>query len=348
MSAIPQADPLSASRLSSLQRSVKMLVSALAVFLLTGGDRVSAKSPDLNETQLQARLADPASGLRDFVALIEKSMITGEMSPVEELVDQQLILDRATDGIRIAGAGTMKDLFSDSTRQSWQQTGITRDFAGTNFRFLRVRTFKNRAGLLFRCAGENHALNFFSFTLSEVAPRDYRITDIYTMGLNEYTSETLRRSYLHLAANLLGEEGRALTKDHGAVADSLDKVAAVSQLLKEGQWSEVLDACAALPPAVQNDRSVMLIRLQAAENYSITSRAEVLEDWLKAYPDEMDLPLKLADHFLTQERWDDAERVVTSLLERTGGDARLQLQLGNINYRRDRDKLLMQTAAARN
>ena len=62
----------------------------------------------------------------------------------------------------------------------------------------------------------------------------------------------------------------------------------------------------------------------------------------------MDLPLKLADHYLTQERWDDAERVVSTLLERTGGDARLQLQLGNINYRRDRDKLLMQTAAARN
>jgi thioredoxin-like negative regulator of GroEL len=166
------------------------------------------------------------------------------------------------------------------------------------------------------------------------------------MGLNEYTSETLRRSDLHLAANLLGEEGRALTKDHGAVADSLDKVAAVSQLLKAGQWSDVLDACAALPPAVQNDRSVMLIRLQAAENYSITSRAEVLEDWLKAYPDEMDLPLKLADHFLTQERWDDAERGVTFLLECTGGDTRLQLR--NIKYRRDRDKLLRQTAAARN
>ena len=342
------ADLLSAAKLSSLQRSVKMLVSALAVLLLTGGDRVSAKTPELNGTQLQAKLSDPASGLRDLVSLIEKSMITGEMSPMEDLVDLQLILDRATDGVQVEGASTIKDLFSDSTRQSWQQTGITRDFAGTNFRFLRVRTFKNRAGLLFRSAGENHSLNFYSFTLSEVSPKDYRITDIYTMGLNEYASETLHRTYLHLAASLLGEEGRALTKDNGAFADSLEKVAAVSQLLKAGQWNEVLDACAALPPAVQTDRSILLMRLQAAENYSITSRADVLEDWLKAYPDEMDLPLKLADHYLTQERWDDAERVVNSLLERTGGDARLQLQLGNINYRRDRDKRLMQTAAARN
>jgi hypothetical protein len=140
-----------------------MLVSVLGVFLLTGGDRLSAKSPDLNETQLQARLADPASGLRDFVFLIEKSMITGEWSPVEELVDQPLILDRATDGIRIAGAGTMKGLFSENTRQSWQQTGITRDFAGTNFRFLRVRPLKNRAGLFFRCAGVKPRPEFLQF-----------------------------------------------------------------------------------------------------------------------------------------------------------------------------------------
>jgi thioredoxin-like negative regulator of GroEL len=89
---------------------------------------------------------------------------------------------------------------------------------------------------------------------------------------------------------------------------------------------------------------VLLIRLEAAEHYSVTSRAEVLEDWLKAYPDEMELPLKLADHYLTQERWNDAERVVTRLLESTGGDARLQLQLGNINWRRDRDQRLLQAA----
>jgi Flp pilus assembly protein TadD len=95
---------------------------------------------------------------------------------------------------------------------------------------------------------------------------------------------------------------------------------------------------------VQTDRSVLLIRLEAAENYSVTSRAAVLEDWLKAYPDEMELPLKLADHYLAQERWDDAERVVTRLVDLTGGDARLQLQLGNISYRRDREKRLMQAA----
>ncbi len=344
----PSTDFPASERLRSLQRSVKILVSALAVLLLTSGTRVSAKTAELSETQLKGRLADPASGLPAMVALIEKSMISGEMWPVEDLIDQKAILDRATEGLQISGAATMKDLFCDSTTQSWQQNGLTKDFAGTNFRFLRVRTFNGRAGLLFRSAGENNALNFFSFTINEISPKTYRITDIFTMGLNEFTSQTLHRTYVQLAASLLGNEGRALTKDNGAFVDSLEQVAAISQMLKTGQWKEVLDATAALPAAVQTDRSVLLIRLEAAENYSVSSRAEVLEDWLKAYPDEMQLPLKLADHYLTQERWDDAERVVTRLLDLTGGDARLQLQLGNINYRRERDKRLMQTAASRN
>jgi len=337
-------DPAPAAQLCSLQRSVKLLVSALAVLLLTGGIRVSAKTTELTERQLQTKLADPASGLPALVALIEKSMIGGEMWPVEEMVDQQAILERATDGVQVPGANTMKNLFCDSTQQAWQQNGVTKDFAGTNFRFLRIRTFKNRSGLLFRSAGENHALNFFCFTLSEPTPKNYRITDIYTMGLNEFTSQTLHRTYIQLAASLLGEPGRALTQDNGAFVESLEQVAAMSQMLKAGQWREVLDAAAALPAAVQTDRSVLLIRLEAAENYSVTSRAAVLEDWLKAYPDEMELPLKLADHYLAQERWDDAERVVTRLVDLTGGDARLQLQLGNISYRRDREKRLMQAA----
>ena len=334
------ADRQAAVKLHSLQRSVKILVSAMAVLLLTGGVRVSAKTVELSESQLQSKLADPQSGLRDFISLVEQSMISGEMWPVEELIDHQSILNRATDGVSLEGAKTMKELFSDSTRQNWEQNGVTKDFAGSNFRFLRVRTFKNRTGLLFRAAGENKALNFYSFVISEPIPKDFRITDIYTAGLNEYTSETLCRTYRHLAASLLGEEGRALAGDNGAFVDSLDDIAAISQKLKAGEWREVLDATAALPKAVQRDRSVLLIRLEAAEQYSVTSRAVVLEDWLAAYPDEMDLPLKLADHYLTQERWDDAERVISRLLASTGGDARLQLQLGNITWRRDREKRL--------
>ncbi len=343
---ISSSGPHSAAsvQLRSLQRAVKMLVSALAVLLLTGGATVSAKTPELTEAQLQSRLADPASGLRDFISLVEQSMITGEMWPVEDLIDQKAILNRATDAVQIPGVRSMREIFADSTQHAWETLGITRDFAGSNFRFLRVRTFKNRSGLLFRSAGEKSSLNFFCFTIHEVAPRDYRITDIYTAGLNEYTSETLRRTYINLAASVLGDAGRSLTSDNGAFVDSLEEIAAISQLLKAGEYSQVLEACTALPPAVQRDRSVLLIRLEAAEQYSVTSRAEVLEDWLKAYPDEMELPLKLADHYLTQERWNDAERVVTRLLESTGGDARLQLQLGNINWRRDRDQRLLQAA----
>ena len=336
------------SNLPALHRSVKLLVSALAVFLLTGGARVSAKIPELSETQLQAKLADPKSGLRGFVDLVEKSMISGRMDPVEALMDQDAILTRATNGIEAKGTNVIKSLFSDSTKQNWEENGLTRDFAGTNFRFLRIRTYKDRAGLLFRSAGEAGSLNFFCFVLSEAAPHDFRVIDIYTMGINEYASETLRRTYCHLVASLLGEEGRKFTKDNGAYVNSIEAVAAISQQLKAGAWEDVLNSAAALPSAVKSERSVLLMRLKAAENYSVTSRARVIDDWLKAFPDEMDLPLKLADHYITQERWDDAERVVKRLLERTGGDARLFLQLGNINFRRERDQRLMPSAAARN
>lgn len=334
-----------ASRLIPLQRLVKILVSGMAILLLTGGVPLKAGMPELGQEQLTVRLADSGSGLRGFIQSIEQSMISGEMTPVEELIDQEAILHRATGRVVLRGGDTLKALFGDSTRQAWAQRGLTRDFAGTNFRFLRIRSFKNRAGLLFRSAGGSKTLEFYSFVLAEPAPGKYRITDIYTLGVNEYTSETLNRSFLHLAASAMGEAGRALSPDKGAFADCLEEIATISQRLQASEYREVLDACASLPAVVRNDRAVLLMRLQAAEQYSITSRAEVLEDWLKAFPDEMELPLKLSDHYFTQERWDDAERVVNRLIEYTGGDARLMMQLGNINYHRKREYQRLQASS---
>lgn len=333
-----------APRLVSLQRLVKILVSGMAVLLLTGGVPLKAGVPELGQEQLETRLRDSASGLRGFIHSVEQSMISGEMTPVEQMIDQEAILYRATGRVPLRGSETLKALFSDSTRQSWTQRGLTRDFAGTNFRFLRIRSFKDRAGLLFRSAGGSKTLEFYSFIVAEVAPREYRITDIYTLGLNEYTSETLNRSFLHLAASTMGEEGRALSPDRGAFADCLEEIASIGQRLQASQYREVLDACAALPAAVRKDRAILLMRLQAAEQYSITSRAEVLEDWLKAFPDEMELPLKLSEHYLTQERWDDAERIIHRLLDHTGGDARLMMQLGNISYHRNREHQRLQAS----
>ena len=54
---------------------------------------------------------------------------------------------------------------------------------------------------------------------------------------------------------------------------------------------------ATLPPAVQQERSVLLIRMEAAEHISVAERNAVYAAWLASYPDEMELPLKLTVPF---------------------------------------------------
>ncbi|HEX2749148.1 MAG TPA: hypothetical protein VHM91_14170, partial [Verrucomicrobiales bacterium] len=303
-----------------------------------------SKSSELSQSELESRLADEAGPLRNFVSLVECSIHSGRIAEVEALVDREAILSRATTQISIEGDQTVRNLFCDSTKRAWDERGVTKDYAGTKFVFLRARNVGGRDGLLFRSSSPGGGINYALFTVTEAKPGDFRITDIFVVGLNEFLSDTLQRTWVNVAAGLLEKQTTPVKGVDPAYVANIQGVAEMSRQLQAGKPEAVLSAALKLPESVQKARTVMLMRIEAAERVSAEERDAAYAAWLTVYPDEMDLPLKFAHFYTSHQRWDDAARVIRKLMAKLGEDAMLKMELGNILYRRESEEKLASAA----
>lgn len=318
-----------------LPRLVRFVTGLAVVIGFFSGAKAGPRITELTQAQIEAHLNTENGPLKQFIATLETSLISGAIQQAEELVDREAILSRATATLKFEGEETVRDIFCDSTKRSWDERGVTRDYCGTKFRFLRARTMEGRAGLLFRSSGKNGAINYALFTLSEVKPGEFRITDIFVVGLNEFLSHTLHRTWLNVAAGFLGKDAGTIKGVNGHYVAHINSVAEISRQLNAGKFEQVLIMARELPPAVQEDRTVLLMRMEAADHVSIEERNAAFAAWLLVYPDEMELPLRLADFYVKQNRWEDAERVLRGLISKLGEDAMLRMELGSVVYRRE-------------
>ena len=88
----------------------------------------------------------------------------------------------------------------------------------------------------------------------------------------------------------------------------------------------------------------MMLRIDAAEHISKEDRAAAMEAWIKVNPDEMNLPLKIADYYISENRWQDAKALLSKVVNAVGGDSRMQFQLGQVSYNSQSDGNWVKTA----
>ena len=309
------------------------------------GVRAAQTAPDLGVAELTKRMAQNESSLALTVRAIETTVTAGNTKLLASLVDTDAVLNKATSDLGGADVATIRKIFCDGTKQAWQNNHPTSDYAGTLFRFLRVRTFHERTGLLFRSENENGCINYYLMIVGEPNPGEYRINDIYTFGLNEFASAGLRRTYCHLLASFSPSESASKFSPIGQIyVDHLQGIANLNRFIKEGKYAEAVSLYNTLPREVQTERGVMMLRIDAAEHISKEDRAAAMEAWIKVNPDEMNLPLKIADYYISENRWQDAKALLSKVVKAVGGDSRMQFQLGQVSYNSQSDGNWVKTA----
>jgi len=319
-------------------RFLRILAGLAVMAGFYSGASVPARATDMTRAQLDEALADEAGPLREFVRTLEHAMLSGQAEKAEQLVDRSIILAKVTQGVQFSGDSEVRALFCDSTERTWNERGVLRDFTGTRFRFLRTRELGGRPGLLFRSTSTSGAVNFALLTVNQTRPGDFRISDVFVVGLNEFLSDTLHRTWVNVAAGFLGEEASELKGVNHEYVAHISEVAQASRLMNAGKFEQALQLTKDLPASVQRERSVLLVRIEAADRISSTERRAAYAAWLEVYPDEQELPLKLVEFYNGQRRYADAERVVRGLMERIGPDTQLKRELGNILFRSEHDK----------
>jgi hypothetical protein len=239
------------------------------------------------------------------------------------------LLERVTGPVEGLGLRTSPEVeaaFRSGTINSWKNRGLAADYLGDHFKFLRVHTLGGRSGLLFRVAGDKGRLNYCLLTLAMGADGIVTADDVFVVGVGEFVSDTLRRGYLLLVESLhpVSASGRraALYVEH------LPQIIAVNEALAIKDYRSVIELTERLPVALRQERSLLLMRLEAAEHTSLAERTRVFDEWRALHPDALGLPLKFADFHIATGQFEDADRVLTQLNAHLGGDAYLRLRIG--------------------
>jgi tetratricopeptide (TPR) repeat protein len=183
--------------------------------------------------------------------------------------------------------------------------------------------------LLFRLFSEG-GLNYHEYLLSQNEEGDFVISDIYIYLTGEYLSESMSRYYLAGATKLLNEE--LYEKEDFRVLDYSDKIQQIQQLLQWGRKDMALEIYKEIPEEVRKEKTVRLYALQLIDSESQEEEySQILEEYLKDYPEDPSLYLVSIDHYVIKEDYAKAQAMIDTLGMLTN-DSFLYFLQGNMEY----------------
>src|SRR5690349_15096311 len=107
-----------------LSRVLRFVIGLAVLVTAFGGGAIAAPQTDeLTQAQLEERLQKKDGTLSVFIDKLERSIHSGDISVAENLIDRNAILNRATRQITFEKDETVRDLFTDSTKRSWDERG---------------------------------------------------------------------------------------------------------------------------------------------------------------------------------------------------------------------------------
>ena len=173
------------------------------------------------------------------------------------------------------------------------------------------------------------SLNYHRLTIGRNAGQQPVAVDIYVYIYGEPLSHTLGR--------MMGQLSGGSEADSLAVAQGMQRASAALQAGKPATAEAILSA---LPPRWQKQKSIMQMRIMAAEGVAAqkmqagkpigNAYREAVEAFQAAFPKADNLPLiMMSYHFLGQD-FPKAAKAVDQLDQQVGGDPYLNLARANI------------------
>jgi len=199
---------------------------------------------------------------------------------------------------------------------------------GGSYEFLRSVDRPEGRRLLFRLRTSANTLNYHEICLARRA-RGVRAVDLFVYTSGERTSETMQRIML----TALPPDKRTIWASvSGSAKQSLQRAASLKEMtdaFQRGESQRTLDLYQSLPPELQREKAIQIIRLLATQKIDETAYATALDEYLTLYPADPSVHLMSIDAHLIAKRFDDARQAIDRLDKQVGGDPYLQIMLGN-------------------
>jgi hypothetical protein len=273
-----------------------------------------------------------------FARSIETAVEHGQLAEFTRAIDWDTIVAKA-----IGDFGLSPRVRSEYRRRIFETMRSESGFSGTilqnvatggSFKFLRMRELDGQRSILFRLIGPS-GLNYYELLLSNESGR-LKADDIYIFLSAEKLTQTMHRAALPLAQVDGSAALRQLNKTDVVLLDNYQKFSQMTELVNGQRSAEGMAVYRELPPELQQDKNVLLMRYQAAVGLGEVETVAALDDFRRHHPNDVGLDFMLIDYFVAKKEYPKAVESVDRLDQAVGGDpfldtlrAKIALQQGD-------------------
>jgi len=294
---------------------------ACAVALFAGTAGAATSEPDTSVPQ-----AIPA-----FARSLEGTLNACDPSLLDSSIAWDVLVDRGTADLQVPQA--IRAEFA---------TGVARGFVlgeeicktireSGSYVLLSVRAVEGEPRALFRIVSES-GLNYHDLLLDEADDGSVRILDLFIYSLGEWVSQTARRGFLPLVAQLEKGSLERMKRGENLYLDNVPNILKMQHHYQQGQFREALDVFRAFPDELKKNRNILMVRFAVAVQLGGEEYDQAMLDLKTAFPDDPSLDLVLIDHYFNARQFDEALRIVDRIDRSVGGDPYLDFMRANVLY----------------
>jgi tetratricopeptide (TPR) repeat protein len=262
---------------------------------------------------------------------IDKAVSSGDPAALDRLIDWDSLNQRSTAGIDAPEnfrSGFIKGLNNARTNGKGLANSIVDVVKkGGSYTLIHSHTRENRPWLLFRLLVPESGVNYYDLLLARRPDGKVKVVDIHVFLNGELISQTFRRGYVQLAAQSNAGLLARLTGADQKMLNCYTKLAEMTEATRNGQFRAALDIYKAFPADIQKEKSVLMARLQAAQNVGDEGEyTQSIEDFRKAHPDDPCIDILSIDYYTMKKQYPEALGCIDRLDRAVEGDP----YLGNL------------------
>lgn len=212
-----------------------------------------------------------------------------------------------------------------------QLTNVLKE--GGHFDHLRNRTVGGEKSALFRLILADGSVNYYEFSLKKDPTGRVVASDIFIYMAAEKLSKTMHRLYQMTVAQQPDVLERLQGKK-SPILEHLNEYRQMAEASRRGDYASTMKLYGQLPPELQNDKTSMLIYVQAASKSSNEEYAAAIEKFRKAYPNDASVDLVSIDGYIMAEKWDQAFAALANVDRAVGGDPYIEVIGSNMEMMR--------------
>ena len=204
---------------------------------------------------------------------------------------------------------------------------------GGTYRVVVANQNANETRVWMRMFADDIGLNYHEFAFFRSDDGRPRVADVYLMSTGEFFSQTIRRMYVAAVAADNPTLIQRLTGWESDLAKHLNDFMQLSNNI-ESRPDLALNAYDRMPSSLQNNKTIMLMRVMAAAASSEKEYTRAFEDFKQTFPNDASIHLMSMDFHVMRGEWDEALAAVDAIDAAVGGDEFLDTVRENIRQQR--------------